>query len=105
MEDLKDRVGSSIKVIRTRKGLGQAELGARVSKIVGRKISEAQIGHWESGRNLPRLDVIDALATVFDTSIDALVRGEKGFVDELADQGRRLRALEEAEMQRRGDKP
>lgn len=101
MGDLRAQVGSSIKKLRVSRGLSQAELGGLISRELGKVIKEGQISDWESARNLPRLDVVVAIASVLETSLDVLVRGEKSFADELLEMRRhqqeldhRLRAVE-----------
>lgn len=94
MADLRAQVGNAIKQTRTRRGLSQAELGGLISRELGRVVKEGQISDWESGRNFPRLDAVIAIATVLETSIDVLVRGEKSFADQLFDLDRRLREVE-----------
>lgn len=80
--------------------MGQAELGDRIGELLDRPVSQDQIGHWETGRNLPRLDAMVALARVLGTSIDVMVVGEEGLaakVEKLAGEVLRLRE----EVQRR----
>lgn len=97
MEDLREAVGTSIAQARRRKGLSQAELGARVGNLLGRAVKEGQISDWENSRNLPRLDAMVMLAKVLETSIDQLVMGEESFAQSVA-----RRAVEEARKEFEG---
>lgn len=94
MADLRAQVGNSIKRLRVARGLSQAELGGLISRELGKVVKEGQISDWESGRNLPRLDVVVAIATSLETSLDVLVHGEKSFADEMLEMRRRQQELD-----------
>lgn len=58
-----------IKECRTRTGLTQAELAARL------QVSRQAVTKWESGRGYPDLDNLSAMAALFGVSVDHLLDG------------------------------
>ena len=60
-------ISSTIKELRTEKGLSQAELAKQI------KVSQKAIDYWERGVNEPKASYIIALADFFDVSADFLL--------------------------------
>lgn len=59
--------------LRKAKGLSAKQLG----EMVG--VAEVTISTYETGKRLPPVDIVCAIADIFDVSLDYLVRGkEKG---------------------------
>ena len=59
--------GNELKAYRKRKKMSQAELSAALG--VGR----TTLTKWETGENIPNIDVLDKLATILDVSADNLL--------------------------------
>ena len=79
MAELKVRIGDSIKQRRVARKMEQPDLAREVSRRLHKTVTEDQISRWETGKNLIRLDVLLAIAGVFDASLDELVIGEEPF--------------------------
>ena len=62
-------LGLRIAALRRTKGWSQAELARRL------KISPSAVGMYEQGRREPSLDMLVALAELFDVSADYLLTG------------------------------
>lgn len=60
-----------IKAEREKRGMEQKELAARIG------IAVPTLGNYEAGRREPSLDVLCAVADLFDISLDMLVRGKE----------------------------
>lgn len=56
-----------LKTLRKEKGISQAD----VAEFLG--ISKAAYGFYESGRNMPSVDILMNIATYFDVSIDYIL--------------------------------
>ncbi len=73
----------NLKVTREKAGMTQTELAKVMNK------TQQTIGRWESGKSEPNIDEMFALATLFRTSVDALLGREHAVevakVDELMD--------------------
>lgn len=63
-------LGERITYYRNRAGLSQGELAERMG------VSRQAVSKWETDGSLPDLDRLIALAELFGTSLDTLVRGE-----------------------------
>lgn len=70
------RTGQNIRNIMKSKGYSVREV-QRFLKLG----TPQSIYHWFDGRNLPTIDNIYALSELFDMPIDALVVGNKGYVN------------------------
>lgn len=66
----REQIGLRISVLRKKAGLSQMELAEKLG------ISAQAVSKWESGRNLPDMDLFCELAWLFDTTIDNMVRSE-----------------------------
>lgn len=64
-----EQIGRFIQSCRKESGMTQAELGERLG------VSPQSVSNWERGGALPDLDTLIDLASIFDCSIDALIRG------------------------------
>lgn len=62
-------LGHRIQLLRSQKGLSQAELACKLH------VSASTIGMYEQGRREPALKKIVLLASVFDVTIDYLLTG------------------------------
>lgn len=60
-----------IKAIREKNGMEQKELASRIG------IAVPTLGNYEAGRREPPLDVLVAVADLFDVSLDVLIRGKE----------------------------
>ena len=63
-------LGIRIALLRTEKGLSQAELGRQLG------VSASAIGMYEQGRREPSLDLVVQLARTFGVTTDYLLTGE-----------------------------
>ena len=63
-------LGIRIALLRTEKGLSQAELAQRIG------VSASAIGMYEQGRREPSLDLLVQLARTFGVTTDYLLTGE-----------------------------
>ena len=68
--DLK-KTGSLLKALRKERGLTQEQL-ARKLNVAGRTVSR-----WETGSNLPDLDLLIEMADFYDVDIRELIEGER----------------------------
>lgn len=66
------KIGSYLKELRREKGMTQAQL----AEMVG--VSDRSVSRWESGSNLPNLDILIQLADYYKVAISELLDGEKG---------------------------
>ncbi|WP_270404781.1 helix-turn-helix transcriptional regulator [Candidatus Collinsella stercoripullorum] len=73
-------IGNQIRERRARLGLSQDELAQKLY------VSRVTISHWETGKTLPDVQSMLLLASLFDTTIDELVRGD---VDEMREMVKR----------------
>ena len=74
----REQIGLRISVLRKKAGLSQAELSEKLG------ISAQAVSKWESGKNLPDIDIFCELAWLFDTTVDNIVRSELFFGDRSA---------------------
>ena len=74
-----DRIGRNIQFHRKRLGLKQSELAERLTDYYDGEfvISNDQISGYERGAYSPPAHILEALADVFDISIDALFERKK----------------------------
>ncbi len=63
-------LGKNIKTLRKRKGLSQVELAVAIN------VYPDYISWWESGKRLPSLNFVMALADFFGITLDELCRSE-----------------------------
>ena len=62
-------LGTRIAALRRRAGLSQSELARRL------RISPSAVGMYEQGRREPAVEVLLAMAKIFDVSMDYLLTG------------------------------
>lgn len=62
--------GSNIKILREKKNYTQKQLGEILS------LSEKTISKWETGRGLPDISILPALAKSLDVSVSELISGK-----------------------------
>lgn len=62
-------LGTRIAALRRRAGLSQSELAQRL------RISPSAVGMYEQGRREPAVEVLLAMAKIFDVSMDYLLTG------------------------------
>ena len=60
-------LGATLRSLRQRRGLTQAELGARAD------MAAASVSHFETGQRLPSLDSLVKLADALEVSVDTLL--------------------------------
>lgn len=65
---------NNLKIYRKRKGINQAEL----AKLLG--VGRTTITKWETGDNIPNIDVLDMLASALEVSADELL-GRESVID------------------------
>ncbi len=70
----REQIGMRIAALRRRAGLSQAALAGKLG------ISAQAVSKWESGRNLPDIDLFRELAWLFNMTIDSIVEGDLSFV-------------------------
>ncbi len=63
-------LGKNIKTLRKRNGVSQVELAAAID------VYPDYLSWWESGKRLPSLNFVIAIADYFDITLDELCRGE-----------------------------
>lgn len=63
-------IGSRIKYLRQQNKMTQEEFSSKL------KIHSKQLAHYESGRNVPSVDVIAKIANLCETSTDYIIQGE-----------------------------
>lgn len=64
---LKDVFCQRLKELRTKNKLTLEQLGKEIG------VAKQTVGHWETGYNIPPLEITIALADYFDVSLDYLV--------------------------------
>lgn len=72
-------VGSRIKQLRNAKKLTQKELAKKVG------ISDAAVVHWEKDVNIPKLEYLNILAPLLNTTIDYIMYGKLEASDTVVD--------------------
>lgn len=65
MFDIKEVISTRLKACRAQKGWTFAETAAELSKITGAKFIPSRYGNWELGINVPPLEMVYALGTLF----------------------------------------
>ena len=66
-----DKISQSIRACRKRQGLSQDELADRLH------VTRQAVSKWENGSALPSVDMLIALANVFQLSVDELLGVER----------------------------
>lgn len=70
----REQIGIRIGVLRKKSGLSQQALAEKLG------VSAQAVSKWESGKNLPDIDLFRELAWIFDMTIDSIVEGDLEFV-------------------------
>ena len=65
------KTGKLIRETRMDKNITQQELAAILN------VSPTTVSKWENGRSLPDISLLEPLASVFELSIDEIIRGER----------------------------
>lgn len=65
MFDIKDKITQRLKACRAQKGWTFAETASEISKITGKPFIPSRYGNWELGINIPPLEMLLALGTLF----------------------------------------
>ena len=65
------KIGQLIRQLRREKGLTQEELAERF------RVSVRTVSRWETGKNLPDLDLLIALTDFFEVDLRGLLQGER----------------------------
>ncbi|MBR4950112.1 MAG: helix-turn-helix transcriptional regulator [Clostridia bacterium] len=63
------KIGKQISLLRTSKGLTQAELGERLG------VTFQAVSKWERGETLPDISILPSLADILETTIDSILCG------------------------------
>ena len=63
-------VGAQIKKYRSSMGISQEELAEKVY------VSRQTVSNWETGKNYPDIHSVVLLSTVFNVSLDQLIKGD-----------------------------
>lgn len=58
----------TIKILRKKKQMSQADLGAAVG------VKQSTVAMWESGRNKPRVSLLPTIAATLDITVGELVQ-------------------------------
>lgn len=69
----REQIGIRIGVLRKKSGLSQQALADKLG------VSAQAVSKWESGKNLPDIDLFRELAWIFDMTIDNIVEGDLTF--------------------------
>ena len=69
----REQIGIRISALRKRAGLSQSGLAEKLG------VSAQAVSKWESGRNLPDIDLFRELAWIFNMTIDSIVEGDLTF--------------------------
>ncbi len=69
----REQIGMRIGVLRKKTGLSQQALAEKLG------VSAQAVSKWESGKNLPDIDLFRELAWIFDMTIDSIVEGDLSF--------------------------
>ena len=59
-----------IKEIRKKEGLTQEELALKLS------VTRQAVSNWETGKNLPDIEILINISNVFNISLDQLIKGD-----------------------------
>lgn len=65
------KVAKNIKKLRAAKNISQEQLAEKLH------VSRQAVSHWENDRTQPNLQMLEAMAEIFDTEIEELIYGEK----------------------------
>lgn len=76
-EDMRKELGNKLKALRKQKRLTQKELAATLD------IGISQLNKYESGMHMPPIEKLIQLSTIFDTTLDYLVKGRQTDITEL----------------------
>ena len=68
------KIGENIKRIRLEKGLTQKQLGEKLGKI-----SQQQIGQWETGKANPKIENLQKIAYALGCTMNELLNGDDTF--------------------------
>lgn len=66
------RFGDVLLNLRKRENLTQSELADKLTSIGEAKITRSAIGMWESGKRVPKLEVLETIADFFNINLDTL---------------------------------
>lgn len=69
---MKNKFAERLKLLRTEKGLSQAQLALNV----GCKVTQAAIALWEQGKRIPSIDVAIIFAEYFNVSVGYIIGTE-----------------------------
>lgn len=77
----KSQIGIRIEALRKKAGMSQQALAEKLG------VSAQAVSKWESGRNLPDIDLFRELAWIFDMTIDSIVEGDLTFLQKSGEKG------------------
>lgn len=64
------KFGDKIKALRTKNKLTQEQLAAHLN------VTRQAVSNWENNRNLPDIEILLLISTIFDLSLDELILGD-----------------------------
>lgn len=67
--------GNTLLYLRKREKLTQQELADKLTSIGEAKITRSAVGMWESGKRIPKLEVLKTIADFFNINMDSLTGG------------------------------
>lgn len=72
------KFGKNLSNLRRREGLTQEALGEKIG------VTNKTVSRWENGNNLPDIEMLQILGTVFHVSVDQLISGDTQAVREFS---------------------
>lgn len=79
--------GNQIKILRKSESLTQEDLSKQLN------VSRQTISSWENNRNLPDLEMVVRISTLFNLSLDQLILGDNNMTKKLVNDGSEQRKL------------
>lgn len=77
----REQIGIRIEALRKKAGMSQQALAEKLG------VSAQAVSKWESGKNLPDIDLFRELAWIFDMTIDSIVEGDLTFARKSGEKG------------------
>ena len=65
------KCGAFLKTLRKEKGYTQAQIAEKMN------VTNRTVSRWETGTNLPDIDIIIALSEIYDVGIDEVLDGRR----------------------------
>lgn len=58
-------------------------------------VSRQTVSSWETGKSFPDIATLIAISEYFDLSLDALIKGDEAFIDNLKNEGTRYKLIQQ----------